>query len=475
MQNKNLNKEIGTATKWSTITEICTKLVTPITNMLLARLLNPEAFGIVATITLIITFAEIFTDAGFQKYIVQYDFKNEKELNQCTNLAFWINLTLSIFIWLLIALFASPIANLVGASGHEMAIIVISAEIPLLAFSSIQMARFRRNFDFKSLFYIRTIIAFIPLVITIPLAFIFKNYWSLIFGTLAKDVINAVALTVRSTWKPSLSVKISQIKKLLSFSIWTTTENITIWLSRNIGTFIIGGILGTYYLGLYKTATTTINSYFGVIQSAVMPVLFSALSRYQNDEVEFRNTFYRFHRMLSLIIIPLGFGIFVYRDLAVTILLGSQWEETSLLLGLSALMQSLLVIFSYYNSEAFRSKGRPNLSVIAQLISLCFTMPVLYFSANNSFESLSMYGPLIRIALLIATNVIAYIALKFTFTAALKNVWPSLVASLIMAIVGFFIRTIFDNVLWEIFTVVVCICVYIICLYMILFKYTKTK
>ena len=74
-----LNSKIVKATKWSTITEIVAKLITPITSMVLARLLTPEAFGVVATLTMVITFAEIFTDAGFQKYLIQHEFRDKKD------------------------------------------------------------------------------------------------------------------------------------------------------------------------------------------------------------------------------------------------------------------------------------------------------------------------------------------------------------------------------------------------------------
>ena len=62
----NYGNKIGRATVWSSVTEVVTKLITPVVNMVLARLLVPEAFGVVATITMIISFAELFTDAGFQ-------------------------------------------------------------------------------------------------------------------------------------------------------------------------------------------------------------------------------------------------------------------------------------------------------------------------------------------------------------------------------------------------------------------------
>ena len=68
------------AVKWSTITEIIAKLISPILNMILARLLSPEAFGLVATVTMVVTFAEVFTDAGFQKYIVQHEFIDAEDL-----------------------------------------------------------------------------------------------------------------------------------------------------------------------------------------------------------------------------------------------------------------------------------------------------------------------------------------------------------------------------------------------------------
>ena len=63
---------------------------------------------------MIIVFAEIFTDAGFQKYIIQHEFKNDEEKDQSINVAFWSNLILSVFLWIVIALFSKPLMRLVG-------------------------------------------------------------------------------------------------------------------------------------------------------------------------------------------------------------------------------------------------------------------------------------------------------------------------------------------------------------------------
>ena len=119
-----LNNKIVKATKWSSITEIVAKLITPITSIVLARLLTPEAFGVVTTLTMVITFAEIFTDAGFQKYLIQHEFIDEVDRDQSTNVAFWSNLIMSLLIWMIIGIFADPLVTVVGNPGLGHVLII---------------------------------------------------------------------------------------------------------------------------------------------------------------------------------------------------------------------------------------------------------------------------------------------------------------------------------------------------------------
>ena len=193
----NVNSKVINATKWSAITEIVAKLVAPITTMVLARLLTPDAFGVLVTATMVISFAEIFTDAGFQKYLIQHEFDDEESLYHSTAVAFWTNLICSFFLWIIICIFSSQIAYLVGNKGYGLVIAVSCICIPLEAFSSIQMALFRRKFDFKTLFIARILGISVPLIITIPLAYYTRSYWSLIIGMIALNVSNAVILTLK--------------------------------------------------------------------------------------------------------------------------------------------------------------------------------------------------------------------------------------------------------------------------------------
>ena len=394
-----LNTKVKTATKWSAITEIAAKLVTPITSMVLARLLTPEAFGVVTTLTMVITFAELFTDAGFQRYLIQHEFKDDEDREQSTTVAFWSNLVMSLFFWGIIAVFNAPLAAMVGNPGLGHVLIIACASIPLAAFSSIQMALFKRDFDFKTLFRVRIVSTLIPLLVTVPLAFWLRSYWALVIGTLTVNLVNAILLTVFSKWKPRRYYSFAKLKEMLSFSLWSMVEAISIWLTSYVDVFIVGTMLSQYYLGLYKTSSALVGQIMGLITAITTPILFSALSRLQNDEQEFQELFFHFQKLVGLLVIPLGMGIFLFSDLATELILGSQWVEASGFVGLWGLTSAITIVLSHYSSEVYRAKGKPKLSVLAQVLHIIVLWPTVLISIKYGFETLYVARSLVRFEL----------------------------------------------------------------------------
>src|SRR5699024_777486 len=97
--------------------------------MILARILAPEVFGVIATITMVISFTEMLTDSGFQKFIVQREFKDKAEKYSNANVAFWSNFILSLVILFIIIIFNDQIANIVGNPGLGIVLIVASLQI----------------------------------------------------------------------------------------------------------------------------------------------------------------------------------------------------------------------------------------------------------------------------------------------------------------------------------------------------------
>lgn len=464
MGQKGLTQSVAKATKWSAMAELGAKLVAPVTNMILARLLVPEAFGVVQTLTLVVSFAEIFTDAGFQKYLVQREFQDEEDLNVSTNVAFWTNLSFSVLLWLLIALFSEPIAAAVGSQGHGKAVTVMSLQIPLLAFSSIQMARYRRDMDFKSLFFVRMVTALVPLAVTVPLALWLRSYWALVAGNLCKDLINALLLTWRSKWKPKRIYRLEKLKQMLSFSIWTIVENVTIWLTANVGTFIVGLALTDHDVGLYKTTISTVNGYMSIISATVMQVLFSGLSRCQDDEEGFQQLFLKFQRLTAMVLLPLGFGMYVFRDLVVAILLGDQWTAVADFLGMWSATSALTIILSSMNSEVFRSKGKPRLSVVNQLLHLVVLIPVLLLSMGGGFRVLTAARSLVRFQGILVSLLLLHFVIDISLWKVLKNTGPALISTAVMTAVGVALQRALPTLPGQILGILVCVAVYGSCM-----------
>ena len=454
-----LNKKIVKATKWSSITEIIAKLITPITSIVLARLLTPEAFGVVTTLTMIITFAEIFTDAGFQKYLIQHEFKDEIDKVQSTNVAFWSNFIMSLFIWLLIGLFCEPLATMVGNPGLGHVLTISCVSIPLAAFSSIQIALYKRDFDFKTLFKVRIVGILIPLVVTIPLALWLENYWALIIGTIVSNLSNALLLTIYSKWKPSLYYSFTKLKEMFSFTMWSMIEAISIWLTSYVDVFIIGVYLNEYYLGLYKTSITVVGQITGLVIAATTPILFSSLSRLQNDEQAFKNMFFKFQKVVAIFILPLGFGIFCYSEL-ITSILGSQWMEAAPFIGLWGLTSAITIILSHYSSEVYRAKGRPKLSVLVQFLHIIVLWPTVLIAVRYGFEVLYTARALVRLELVLVNLIILYYIMRVSFIDMMKNVSHSFTAAIIMSITAFLLLNINNAIWWQIISIVICACIY---------------
>ena len=284
---------------------------------------------------------------------------------------------MSMAFWGVIAIFSDPLAALVGSPGLGHVMIVACVTIPITAFSSIQMALYKRNLDFKTLFKVRIVGIIIPFFVTIPLAFLLRSYWALIFGTITQKVINAILLTIYSKWKPSFFYSFAKLREMLSFTIWSLIESVTIWLTHYVDVFIVGTMLSQYYLGLYKTSIVTVGHIIGLITATTTPILFSSLSRLQNDNDEFCKLFLGFQKRVGMLVIPLCVGIFCFSDFVTTILLGDQWMEASGFIGLWGLMGGFVCIFWHYNSVVFRAKGRPMLSALLQFLQILCLVPVI--------------------------------------------------------------------------------------------------
>lgn len=453
-------KLIKNATKWSMIAEISAKLIVPLTNMVLARLLAPEVFGLVAVINMVISFCDMFTTAGFQRYIIQHEYENENALHKSTSVAFWSNLGLSLFLWIVLVVFRSGIASMVGCDGYGFPIAVAGFSLPLTAFSSIQSSLYKRKLDYKTLFLNRVISIILPFVVTIPLAFLGAGYWALIIGTIAGNLAQGITLTVKSDWKPNFYFNFKLLKEMLSFSLWTLMESLALWGSSWIDIFIISNTLTSYYTGLYRTGQSTVTGIFTIITSVTTGVLFSALSRTQNNDKDFYDIFNKFQKNVGMLVLPMGVGMLVFSDLITRILLGEKWIEVAPFIGIWGFCTAFVATFGTFSREAYRAKGRPKISLIAQILHLIFVIPVCYYSANKGFSTLIYFRSFAYLQIIAVHLLFMKFAMKMPVLKMFTTTFPSLISACIMGCVGLLLKPFLIGTFFEMVNIFICIIVY---------------
>ena len=456
-KRKNENSSVGMATVWSFAAELSAKLIVPVSNMILARILAPEIFGIIATINMIISFADMISTAGFQKYLVQHQYDSTEELHKGASVAFWTNLTISLLAWVIIAIFRNPISDALGNSGYGVALSVAALSLPLTSFSSIQESLFQKNLNYKVLFIKRLSVSLLPLVITVPLALLGLQHWSLIIGNLSGGVLKAILLTYASDWKPNLFYSFRLLKKMLSFSIWTLLETIALWASNYIDILIISNALGSYYTGLYKNSQSTVTSILTIVTGATTSVLFSSLSRYQDDREKFEKLFFEFQKNVAMFVLPLGVGIFCFRDLVTSLLLGKQWVEAADFVGIWGLCTSIVCVFGTFSREVYRAKGKPKISLLAQVLHLVFVVPVCLYSVRQGFDTLIWLRSFAFLQIVVVHMFFMKFYFKISPIKMFSSVKEIIFSSVAMGVLSFALKNYLPSgILWQFVMIFIC-------------------
>lgn len=451
---------IKKAVKWSMICEIIAKIIAPITTIVLARLLSQEVFGIVASLTAITTLADLLADAGFNAYIIQHQFANDKEKIDVYNICFWSNLIISLFLFGVIACNRDVFSMLVGAEGYGNVLIIASLVIPLVSVSSVEMAIMKRDLNFKSLGLIKVTSKIIPFVTTIPFALLGFGFWSLILGSLIGEAVGCILCLMFSGFLPSFSYNTNYLGRIFSFSSWAYIESILEWLLFNVPVLVLASVYGISELGVFKVGLNVINQITSSIYALYSNVYKSAISREQNNIEGFRTIFLTFQKYASLVSLPLGIGVLLYRNLVTTILLGSQWGEASVIVGIWGVMATLSISYGNFYSDAIRAKGYPKILVVIDFIYLFFIVLLLVNAYSINFVSFCIVFCLLKGIQPLLQIAFGRVICQVDFLMVLKNSYPQIFASLVMGGMIWLLRFDALDFAGSLMSIVFCVVIY---------------
>lgn len=357
------------AMKWSALAELSSRVVTPLTFLVLARLLSPTDFGVVAAATVVISFSQVLSDAGIPKALIQ----RQSQGGGAATAAFWISLAAGLVIALVLLIAAPALAELFDSAGVAPVIRILTLQILLSAFSATHVALLQREMQFKTLFWIRLSSALVPAITAIPAAIHGLGYWALIIGTLAGQAFQAVILWRSSPWRPTLSLDLREASALLSFGRWTLLTGILIWFYAWMDTLIVGHYLGTHDMGLYRTGNTFVTLIFGTLFAPVLPVLYSQFARSQAEAASLAPLLLRVSRLFMLAAAPISCFLLVAAEDISQLLFGEQWLGIGAVIGMLGVMHGASWLVGA-NGEVYRAIAKPE---VETWVNLAMLMPYL--------------------------------------------------------------------------------------------------
>ena len=319
----NLRKQAVKGVVWSGIQRLGTQVISFVVFSLLARLLGPEAFGLVALADVFLAFMRVFTEQGFSQAIVQRQELEPEHLDT----AFWINLTISGLLTAIGMTGAPLIASWFNQPEIAPIIRWLSLGFILSAFNSIQQAIFTRRLSFKALAARSLVAQLVAGVVGVVMAFLGFGVWSLVGQRLVNQFVAILVLWWVSDWKPGLRVSKRHFQELFAFGVNILAFYILNFFNQRSDNFLIGYFLGPEALGYYAIAYRLLELSRELV-TTTSQVALPAFSRLQSEPEKLRQGYYTATQLTCLIAFPVFLGLSALAPELIPAMFGNQWTPS---------------------------------------------------------------------------------------------------------------------------------------------------
>jgi O-antigen/teichoic acid export membrane protein len=296
--------------------------------VILARLLSPSDFGVVAMAWLVTGFADIFHNLGTKAAVIQ-----RRELpSALLDSVFWLNASFGLAIAALIALLAPLIAVAMREPKLTGVLWLLALAFPIRSLGLVQQGLLERASRFRSVALIECGAAFAGLATGVLAALAGCGVYSLVSQAVVAWIVVTAGLWVASTWRPAWRCSLALIREIAGFSGSLVGFSIVNYFACHIDTVLIGRFLGATELGYYNLAYRLMVWPLQNVSGVVARALFPALSSLQDHKQRLRRAYVRAAAAVFLLTAPLTLGLFVLREPFVLALMGERWLKVADLL-----------------------------------------------------------------------------------------------------------------------------------------------
>lgn len=427
-----LKSSVISSLVWKFLERIGSQAASFVVAIVLARLLAPADFGLVALVTVFIALANVFVQSGLNTALVQK--KNAD--NQDFSTVLYASLALAALLYGLLFFTAPLLANFYNGQASLIPIIrVLGLTLFLGAFNSVQEAYVARNMLFKKLFY-RSIGATIPAgVLGIVLAYSGFGVWALVGQQLMNVFLMCSIMWFSVKWRPVLSFSFLRFRGLFAFGWKLLVSALLDTGYRNIRDLIIGKLFSPADLGFYNRGDQFPKIIIANINSSIQSVLLPSFSTIQDDRIRLKQLARRSIKTSAFLILPLMAGLAAVAEPLVLLILGEKW--------LPAVPFIRICCFSYVfwpihttNLSAINAVGRSDVFLKLEIIKKCYSLMIL-FLAVCFFRSPVGIAMSAAVAAPIGSFVNAYPnkkLLDYGFGEQMRDFLPSFALSVMMGV-----------------------------------------
>lgn len=431
---KNDDSRIVSGLGWKLLERFGVLGIQFILQIVLARLLDPDHYGVLALMVIFTQLANIFIQTGFNTALVQHKNVTEEDYSS----VFWVSICVACVCYIILYFCAPMIESFYDMSGLVIPFRVLCLILFPGALNSIQLAKVSRELEFRKVFRCNLIAIIFSGFVGIMLALLEAGLWALVFQSLLNTLVASVVMWFEISWHPQLVCNMKRVKTLFSFGWKLLVSGLLDTLYQNIQSLVIGKKYETAMLGYYNRGQQFPQFIISAINSAIQSVLLPAMSAEQDNKTRVR-TLMRNSVMLSCyIIFPMMAGLAGVAAPLVKLLLTDKWLPCVIFLQINCL------VFAFYpvhtsNLQAINAMGRSDiflkLEVAKKIVSLiilgiavfCFDSPI----------AIAMSG---AVGVPIGLFINAYPNKKlisYSYYEQMKDILPSFFSSVIM-FVGIF-------------------------------------
>lgn len=340
-----LKKQTISGVKWTTISTVLNNILQLIQLAILARLLNPKDFGLMAIVMVVLGFVSGFADLGISNALIHRQNITKNELSSL----YWLNIVSGIAMCIVTSAISPLISKFYKEPELTKLIILISFTFIIQSFSQQFSMLLQKELRFKELARIEMINKLFSFIVSGCLAYVGYGVYSLVYGSLAASLVMTLQflpIGLRE-YRPSLRFKIDDIRSFFSFGAYQMGERTVNYFNYQIDTLLIGKLLGMQALGIYNVAKQIVMRPAMVFNPIVTRVTFPAMAKVQDNVPALKNAYLKTIRYLSSVNFPVYAFIFVFAYDIVLFMFGAKWLDAVIII-------QILSVWA-----AWRSTGNP--------------------------------------------------------------------------------------------------------------------